>query len=114
MGRADALLVLGASFSDHTGIAPYIPTIQVDLDPMTLGKFHAVHVPLLGDISVTCALLRAQTTARRRPEQRDTLEKRWERWRTEKASRQRLVPRRRAASQRRCSPRSPRPCPRTR
>src|SRR6185436_6202355 len=76
MGRADALLVLGASFSDHTGIAPYIPTIQVDLDPMTLGKFHAVNVPLLGDITVTCELLRAQTTARRRPEQHDTLEKR--------------------------------------
>jgi thiamine pyrophosphate-dependent acetolactate synthase large subunit-like protein len=87
MGRADALLVLGASFSDHTGIAPYIPTIQVDLDPMTLGKFHAVNVPLLGDVSVTCALLREQTTPRRRPEQRDTLEKRWERWRNEKASR---------------------------
>jgi pyruvate oxidase len=87
MGRADALLVLGASFSDHTGIAPYIPTIQVDLDPMTLGKFHAVNVPLLGDITVTCQLLRDATMARRRPEQRDTIDKRWERWRTEKAKR---------------------------
>jgi thiamine pyrophosphate-dependent acetolactate synthase large subunit-like protein len=87
MGRADALLVLGASFSDHAGIAPYIPTIQVDLDPMTLGKFHAVHVPLLGDITVTSQLLRAATTARRRPEQRDTIEKRWERWRAEKEKR---------------------------
>jgi thiamine pyrophosphate-dependent acetolactate synthase large subunit-like protein/nitrite reductase/ring-hydroxylating ferredoxin subunit len=90
MGRADALLVLGASFSDHTGIATYIPTIQVDLDPMTLGKFHAVNVPLLGDISVTGALLRAKTTSRRRPEQRDAIDKRWERWRTEKASRRGL------------------------
>ncbi len=87
MGRADALLVLGASFSDHTGIAPYIPTIQVDLDPMTLGKFHAVHVPLMADIGVACDALIAQTTQRRRPEQRDTIDKRWERWRTEKASR---------------------------
>jgi thiamine pyrophosphate-dependent acetolactate synthase large subunit-like protein len=87
MGRADALLVLGASFSDHTGIAPYIPTIQVDLDPMTLGKFHAVNVPLLGDITVTCQMLRDATTSRRRPEQHDTIDKRWERWRTEKARR---------------------------
>jgi thiamine pyrophosphate-dependent acetolactate synthase large subunit-like protein len=54
---------------------------------MTLGKFHAVNVPLLGDITVTCELLRAQTTQRRRPEQRDTIEKRWDRWRGEKASR---------------------------
>lgn len=89
MGRADALLVLGASFSDHTGIATYVPTIQVDLDPMTLGKFHAVDIPLLGDISVTVAALLEQTTARRRPEQRDTLAKRWERWRNEKVSRSR-------------------------
>lgn len=87
MGRADALLVLGASFSDHTGIAPYIPTIQVDLDPMTLGKFHAVHVPLMADISVAVDALRERTTPRRRPEQRDTIDKRWERWRNEKASR---------------------------
>jgi thiamine pyrophosphate-dependent acetolactate synthase large subunit-like protein/nitrite reductase/ring-hydroxylating ferredoxin subunit len=87
MGRADALLVLGASFSDHTGIAPYIPTIQVDLDPMTLGKFHTVQVPLMADISVAVDALIERTTQRRRPEQRDTIDKRWERWRTEKATR---------------------------
>jgi thiamine pyrophosphate-dependent acetolactate synthase large subunit-like protein len=38
MGKADLLIVLGASFSVHTGIADYIPTIQVDRDPMILGN----------------------------------------------------------------------------
>ncbi|MFZ9092014.1 MAG: OB-fold nucleic acid binding domain-containing protein, partial [Planctomycetaceae bacterium] len=40
MNEADCLLVLGASFSNHTGITPKKPTIQVDYDPMVLGKFH--------------------------------------------------------------------------
>ena len=40
--QADALLVIGASFANHTGIADYKPTIQVDYDPMALGRFHPV------------------------------------------------------------------------
>ena len=64
MGRSDCLLVLGASFSDHTGIATYVPTIQVDFDPMMLGKFHPVTVPLWGEIGRTLALLRARRARR--------------------------------------------------
>ena len=45
MGRSDCLLVLGASFSEHTGIATYVPTIQVDFDRMMLGKFLSQVVP---------------------------------------------------------------------
>ena len=41
MNEADLLLVLGASFSNHTGIYAGHPIIQVDFDPMQLGKFHA-------------------------------------------------------------------------
>ena len=48
MNEADLLLVLGASFANHTGIYPGHPIIQVDFDPMQLGKFHAVKVPVLG------------------------------------------------------------------
>ena len=47
-GPADALLVLGASFSNHTGISEKKPTIQVDFDRMMLGKFHPVDVPGMG------------------------------------------------------------------
>ena len=48
MNEADLLLVLGASFSNHTGIYAGHPIIQVDFDPMQLGKFHPVDGPGLG------------------------------------------------------------------
>ena len=63
MGRADCLLVLGASFSDHTGIATYVPAVQVDFDRMMLGKVHPVAVPLWVEIGRTLALLRAAVPA---------------------------------------------------
>src|SRR5262249_18366752 len=87
MGKSDCLLVLGASFSDHTGIATYVPTIQVDLDRMMLGKFHPVDVPLLGDIGRTVAYLREALPAANRPAQRESVATQWQRWRAEKAKR---------------------------
>ena len=89
MGRAEVLLVLGASFSNHTGISTKKKLIQVDFDRMTLGKFHPVDVPLWGDIGVTvdqlCAALGG--TAWKRDFLRKEIAARWERWRTEKAAR---------------------------
>lgn len=87
MGRSDCLLVLGASFSDHTGIATYVPTIQVDFDRMMLGKFHPVTVPLWGEIGRTLALLRAAVPAAEHPAQRESVARQWARWRAEKAAR---------------------------
>ncbi len=89
MNEADLLLVFGASFSNHTGITPKIPTIQVDLDPMILGKFHAVTVPVWGEIGVTAKLLLgvvAGSAAATR--QREEVAKRWAIWRDEKQSRE--------------------------
>ena len=57
MNEADLLLVFGASFANHTGIYPGHPIIQVDLDPMQLGKFHPVEVPVWGEVGVTARLL---------------------------------------------------------
>ena len=57
MNEADTLLVFGASFSNHTGIATYKPVLQVDHDQASLGRFDAVTVPLLGDVGVTARLL---------------------------------------------------------
>jgi thiamine pyrophosphate-dependent acetolactate synthase large subunit-like protein len=54
MNESELLVVFGASFANHTGIAPYKPIIQVDADPYALGRFHAVTAPVLGDIGV-CA-----------------------------------------------------------
>jgi thiamine pyrophosphate-dependent acetolactate synthase large subunit-like protein len=91
MGRSDCLLVLGASFSNHTGISRNKPTIQVDTDRMTLGKFHPVDVPLWGEIGATVAQLRRQLAPVARPEQRSDVASRWRRWRAEKDKRAGMV-----------------------
>jgi thiamine pyrophosphate-dependent acetolactate synthase large subunit-like protein/nitrite reductase/ring-hydroxylating ferredoxin subunit len=88
MNEADLLLVLGASFSNHTGIYTGHPIIQVDLDQMQLGKFHAVDVPVWGEVGVVAQRLRAEL-----PDRLDTddqaaqLAERWAIWRAEKRSR---------------------------
>ena len=88
MNEADALLVFGASFSNHTGIATYKPVVQVDHDPASLGRFDAVTVPLLGDVSVTARLLAsALDHAPDRVDQRADVAARWAIWRSEKARR---------------------------
>jgi thiamine pyrophosphate-dependent acetolactate synthase large subunit-like protein/nitrite reductase/ring-hydroxylating ferredoxin subunit len=91
MGKSDCLLVLGASFSNHTGIATYVPTIQVDFDRMNLGKFHPVDVPLWGELGRTVDLLRHASGARERPDLRAAVATRWAHWRAEKAQRTGLV-----------------------
>ena len=88
MNESDLLVVFGASFSNHTGIANYKPIVQVDYDAMALGRFHAVDVPLLGHGAVTARLLADAIgsdhgCADHRPE----VAERWEIWRAEKASR---------------------------
>ena len=88
MNEADCLLVLGASFSNHTGITPKKSTIQVDFDAMTLGKFHRVDVPVCGEIGVTLGLM-SETLGQDvdMVDQREEIAQRWEIWRTEKARR---------------------------
>jgi thiamine pyrophosphate-dependent acetolactate synthase large subunit-like protein/nitrite reductase/ring-hydroxylating ferredoxin subunit len=89
MNESDLLLVFGASFSDHTGIASYKPIVQVDYDPDALGRFHPVTVPVLGHVGVTAhGLVEALaghdvTTVDQRPE---VLERRAI-WHAEKARR---------------------------
>ncbi len=88
MNESDCLLVFGASFSNHTGITPKKPIIQVDFDPMILGKFHAVDVPVWGEIGVTCGIFRDRLKTKiSAVDQRSDLEKRWTIWRAEKESR---------------------------
>ena len=91
MNEADCLLVFGASFSNHTGITPKKPTIQVDFDPMILGKFHPVDVPVWGEIGVTCRLLCESLTdgnSFMAEDQRPQIAERWEIWRLEKKRRE--------------------------
>lgn len=88
MNESDTLLVFGASFSNHTGIAPYKPIVQVDVDVSALGRFHPVDVPLQGDVAVTAQLLAdVLSTASSRDDQRSDVAERWKIWRTEKVRR---------------------------
>ncbi|MCW5517680.1 thiamine pyrophosphate-binding protein [Muriicola sp. Z0-33] len=88
MNEADLLIVLGASFSNHTGITPKKPTIQVDFDPLALSKFHQVDVAVYGEISRTLdiftdALKGSTNTIDQKPE----IAKRWAIWKHEKEKR---------------------------
>ncbi len=88
MNEADLLIVFGASFSDHTGIYPSKPTIQVDTDPMRIGKRHAVDVPVLGDVGVTAQqMLGALAKHEGAIDQKAEIAERWRLWREEKRSR---------------------------
>ncbi|MDP3485064.1 MAG: thiamine pyrophosphate-dependent enzyme, partial [Methanobacteriaceae archaeon] len=49
--NSDLLIVIGSSYSDMTQIPPK-RTIQIDKDPMMIGRKHSVEVGLLGDSSV--------------------------------------------------------------
>jgi thiamine pyrophosphate-dependent acetolactate synthase large subunit-like protein/nitrite reductase/ring-hydroxylating ferredoxin subunit len=88
MNESDLLVVFGASFSNHTGIADYKPTIQVDFDPMALGRFHPVTVPVLGHVGVTALeLYEALADKSGWVDQRPEIADRWAIWRAEKARR---------------------------
>lgn len=88
MNESDVLLVFGASFSNHTGITPKKPTIQVDMDRMALSKWHAIDVPVWGEIGATVARLRdALVEEGEWTDQRPEIAARWAIWRAEKARR---------------------------
>lgn len=88
MNESDLLLVCGASFSNHTGITPKKPTIQIDDDPMMLAKFHAVDCPLLGSLEATLPLLQDAVAAGHASQDHAAeVAERWAIWREEKARR---------------------------
>lgn len=89
MNEADVLLVLGASFSNHTGIYPGKPIIQVDFDPLALGKFHPIEVPVWGEISIVVEQLKNALVGQVNTENvRSEISERWAIWRAEKARRE--------------------------
>jgi len=89
MNECDLQIVLGASFSNHTGIEKKKPTIQVDFEQMALGKFHAVELPVWGEIGVTIDSV-SQLLADNEIhgiDQHAELAERWQIWRDEKSRR---------------------------
>jgi thiamine pyrophosphate-dependent acetolactate synthase large subunit-like protein len=87
MNESDLLVVWGASFSNHTGIAPYKPIVQVDDDPMAIGRFHPVTVPVLGDVAETAEMIADALDDASAMDQRSDVAARWALWRDEKQSR---------------------------
>jgi thiamine pyrophosphate-dependent acetolactate synthase large subunit-like protein/nitrite reductase/ring-hydroxylating ferredoxin subunit len=88
MNEADLLLVFGASFSNHTGITPKKPTIQVDSEALALGRFHRIDVPVQGDIGVVAEALAAGLAGGcAAADQRPEVAERWAIWREEKRRR---------------------------
>ena len=88
MNEADVLLVFGASFSNHTGITPKKPTIQVDADRSQLARFHSIDVPVWADVGVASDLLRHQLKSRHSSiDQTQAISRRWGIWREEKTNR---------------------------
>jgi len=87
MNESDLLVAWGASFSNHTGIAPYKPIVQIDDDPMAIGRFHPVAVPVLGDVATTADAIVAGIGDHSAVDQRGDVAARWELWRAEKGSR---------------------------
>ncbi|MEL6951075.1 MAG: thiamine pyrophosphate-dependent enzyme [Pseudomonadota bacterium] len=88
MNESDVMLVFGASFSDHTGIYSYKPTIQVDLDPMRIAKRHPVTVPVYGDVGVSAVKLCEAVAGKAKSiDHRAEVAERWKLWRQEKARR---------------------------
>ncbi len=88
MNESDLLIVIGASFSNHTGITPKKPLVQIDFDPMAIAKFHKIDYPVWGEIGVTVnALQKAFPEPLQRPGLRDEVAERWSIWRSEKARR---------------------------
>ncbi|MEO1038111.1 MAG: thiamine pyrophosphate-dependent enzyme [Pseudomonadota bacterium] len=90
MNECDLILALGSSFSNHTGIAPKKPIIQVEFDPMQIGKFHSIDIPVLGEVGRSVSLLREgvqQALSLAGRDQRGEIAERWRIWRDEKAVR---------------------------
>jgi len=88
MNESDLLLVFGASFSNHTGITPKKPIIQVDYDPTALSKFHKIDAALWGEISETLTILQEQLKGKiETVDMRSEISERWTIWKEEKASR---------------------------
>src|SRR5215212_11606139 len=87
MNESDLLVVVGASFSNHTGIAPYKEIVQIDDEPSAIGRFHAVAHPVLADTALALSALTEAMEGATPVDQRPDVAARWELWRAEKRRR---------------------------
>lgn len=86
MDTSDLLLVLGASFSQHTEITPEKTIIQVDFDPQALAKFYKIKSQVLGEIGRTVNILNEKVNMHN-DDMRHQIKEQWNEWRKEKDKR---------------------------
>ncbi|RZN39841.1 MAG: thiamine pyrophosphate-binding protein [Methanophagales archaeon ANME-1-THS] len=79
VNASDLLLVFGSSFSAKTNI-PRKTIIQVDIDPMNLGKSFPIEVPILGECGVVLAELVERVQERANPQLVEDVKEEKERW----------------------------------
>jgi pyruvate oxidase len=88
MNESDLVLVVGASFSNHTGIATYKTLVSIDIAPATIGRFNPVNVSVLADAALGLAALDAAVgPGFKAQDQRADVADRQSLWRGEKARR---------------------------
>ncbi len=87
MNESDLIVAFGASFSNHTGISAYKPIIQVDHDPMAIGRFHPVTVGVLGHVGVTATAITSALPDNVGTDRRAAVAQRRSIWQAEKKSR---------------------------
>jgi pyruvate oxidase len=89
MNESDLLIVIGASFSNHTGITAKKQIIQIDYDPLAIAKFHKIDVSVYGEISRTVQLISKSTKdlAANKENQESEIALRWNIWKAEKQKR---------------------------
>ncbi|MGA7075275.1 MAG: thiamine pyrophosphate-dependent enzyme [Halobacteriota archaeon] len=78
---ADLLITVGCSYSDKTAVPSYVPQVQIDLDPMMIGRKFPVQVGLVGDAAMILPVLSEKLADNRNDGYLDQLariKKRWE------------------------------------
>ncbi len=88
MNESDLVIVVGASFSNHTGIATYKTLVAIDDAPSSIGRFAPVTAGVLGDAALALTALDAAIgTEPAAVDQRPDVAARWALWRAEKSRR---------------------------
>ncbi len=87
MNESDLVLVVGASFSNHTGIATYKPVIAIDDNPALVGRFDPVALAVVGDAALALTAIEESLGRVMAEDQRPDVAGRWNLWRAEKARR---------------------------
>jgi thiamine pyrophosphate-dependent acetolactate synthase large subunit-like protein len=78
---ADLLLVVGCSYSDKTAIPSRVKQVQIDLNPMMIGRKFPVQVGLVGDAAIILLVLLERITEKHNDayvNQVAEIKKRWE------------------------------------